>query len=138
MLSWIANLSKRFASERQGAAAIEFAFVGPILIALIVAVMDGGRMYFVRSSLQYAADQGTRLAGVNATMSEIDVESAVRASLSSFNSEALDVNALFEASTATTPRYVTVTATFQLDPLFPLFPDGLMIFSGQSRRPVAN
>ena len=43
--------------KRLGASVVEFAIVAPVLMLLLVAVMEFGRMYWVRDSVQYAAEQ---------------------------------------------------------------------------------
>lgn len=51
-------------SETRGAAAVEFALVVPILIALIVAIAAFGRAYNIQSSMAMAAREGVRIAAI--------------------------------------------------------------------------
>ena len=50
-----------------GAAAVEFALVLPILLLLISAIIDFGRIYFEQSTLSGAAREGVRLVALGKT-----------------------------------------------------------------------
>ncbi|MBN9490656.1 MAG: pilus assembly protein [Alphaproteobacteria bacterium] len=51
--------------DRRGGAAIEFAFVGPVFIALMLGAVELGRMYYVRQSMEYATEQAARYYSLN-------------------------------------------------------------------------
>ena len=53
--------------DRRGGAAIEFAFVGPVFIALMLGAVELGRMYYVRQSMEYATEQAARYYMLNPT-----------------------------------------------------------------------
>lgn len=55
--------------RERGAAAVEFALVVPILIALVLAIAAFGRGYQIQSSLSMAAREGARVAAI-----EMDAE----------------------------------------------------------------
>lgn len=44
----------------RGAAAVEFALVSTLLILLLAAIVDGGRLWMTQSSLSHAAREGAR------------------------------------------------------------------------------
>jgi Flp pilus assembly protein TadG len=46
--------------DRRGVAMLEFAFVGPILLAILLGVVEVGRMFYVRQSLEYATQEAAR------------------------------------------------------------------------------
>jgi Flp pilus assembly protein TadG len=50
---------------RRGAVAVEFACVAPLLLAIIVGLMQLSRVYSVQNSLEAAAREGARLAGLD-------------------------------------------------------------------------
>ena len=56
---------KRLASDRRGAAALEFAFVGPLLFTLVLGTIEVGRMFYVRQGLEYATEQAARYYALN-------------------------------------------------------------------------
>ena len=53
--------------DRSGGAAIEFAFVGPVLLTLLLGGIDVGRMFYVRQGLEYATEQAARYYMLNPT-----------------------------------------------------------------------
>ena len=54
-------------SDRTGGAALEFAFVGPVLFTLLLGSIEVGRMYYVRQGLEYATEQAARYYMLNPT-----------------------------------------------------------------------
>ena len=51
----------------RGAAAVEFALVMPILLALVFGIIDFGRVYFTTSTLSHAAREGVRVVALGGT-----------------------------------------------------------------------
>ncbi|HEY7309611.1 MAG TPA: TadE/TadG family type IV pilus assembly protein [Gemmataceae bacterium] len=56
------NIRKPSRSERRGAAVVEFAFVLPIMLSLLVGIWEVGRMIEVQQVLTNAAREGARQA----------------------------------------------------------------------------
>ena len=50
-----------------GAAAIEFAVLGPTLFMLLLGAVDVGRMFYVRQGLEYATEQAARYYMLNSS-----------------------------------------------------------------------
>jgi Flp pilus assembly protein TadG len=65
-------------ADRRGAAAIEFAIVGPLLFTLLLAIVEMGRMFYVRESLQYATEQAARFYTVTPSATWGQVQSALQ------------------------------------------------------------
>ena len=59
----------KFWRDRSGVAALEFAFIAPVLILLTVGIIDVGRMMWTASTLDHAAREGARFATVRGAMS---------------------------------------------------------------------
>lgn len=53
--------ARRFASDRSGAAAIEFAIVAPVFLMLMFAIFEVGWFYFVNSMVDSAATNAARI-----------------------------------------------------------------------------
>ena len=51
---------RRMIRSEVGAAAIEFAFIGPIVILMLIAVIEFGRMFYTQANLQYTVDEAGR------------------------------------------------------------------------------
>jgi Flp pilus assembly protein TadG len=62
----------------RGAAAVEFAIVSLILIALCLGIIDFGRGLYLRNNLAFAADLGARRILVNPAIADSAVHDAVR------------------------------------------------------------
>lgn len=54
----------RFLQDRRGVAAVEFAFVAPVIFMLTIGTIDVGRLVFSWSSLDHLAREATRYASV--------------------------------------------------------------------------
>jgi Flp pilus assembly protein TadG len=55
-------------AHSRGATIVEFSLATVVILMLILAVIDLGRLHFFRSRLQYAVSQGTRFAIVGSTL----------------------------------------------------------------------
>jgi hypothetical protein len=55
---------RAFGRGNSGATAVEFALVAPILFLLLFSIMEFGRAWWTKNSLQYAAERATRYAVV--------------------------------------------------------------------------
>ena len=53
------------ADSRRGAVAVEFAFVAPVLLALVMGVIEVNRMYDAQNLLETAAREGARFASMD-------------------------------------------------------------------------
>ncbi len=59
----------KFWRDRSGVAALEFAFIAPVLILLTVGIIDVGRMMWTASTLDHVAREGARYATVHGAQS---------------------------------------------------------------------
>ncbi|MBO9519455.1 MAG: pilus assembly protein [Porphyrobacter sp.] len=58
---------RRLAADETGVAAIEFAFVAPVFLMMLMAVFDVGFLFYAQSVLQGAVDEGARSASLENT-----------------------------------------------------------------------
>src|SRR5689334_979471 len=63
-MAMVFNRIRAFGCSSAGSAAVEFAFVAPLLFLLLFAVIEFGRGWWAKSSLQYAAERPARFAVV--------------------------------------------------------------------------
>lgn len=56
-----------------GGAVIEFAIISPVLLTLLIAIVDVGRLYYVRQGLEYATQEGARYYMLNPTAASSSV-----------------------------------------------------------------
>lgn len=57
--------TKQRNEDRRGAVAVEFAFVAPVLLALVMGVVEVNRMYEAQNLLETAAREGARFASMD-------------------------------------------------------------------------
>jgi Flp pilus assembly protein TadG len=105
------------ARRRRGVAAVEFAFLAPVLCAILFAVIDFGRAMMSLDLLAHAARGGARV-GVLANKSTDDITTAVNASLDGAGIDHTKANVAVtvngnsaNASTAVTGDQVQVTVS---------------------------
>ncbi|HYH38549.1 MAG TPA: TadE/TadG family type IV pilus assembly protein [Azospirillum sp.] len=89
----------RLMRDERGAAAVEFALVFPVFIAVLIAIIELATFFWTRNTLQFAAEEAARLAMVNTAATPAAVRAAVSANL---------------GTVAVDPARLTVTAV--LDP----------------------
>lgn len=63
--------SERNGGER-GAAAVEFAIVVPLLLLILLALVDFGRMFFVQVSVNAASREGARASSLGQSTAQVD------------------------------------------------------------------
>jgi Flp pilus assembly protein TadG len=85
-LRWAARRAREFASrawrDRTGAAALEFALIGPVFIALTLGILQVSIVWFAKTELQSATEHAARLVFTGQTNS------------TSYNTQAKFLNAL--------------------------------------------
>src|SRR5688572_11571156 len=72
----VLNRLLRRARNDSGATAVEFAFIAPVFIVFVFAVIEIGRLMFMGASIQWAIDRAARTVVIteDATASDIQAE----------------------------------------------------------------
>ena len=106
------NCTGRSAPRDHGAAMVEFAFILPILVLLLVGIIEFGRAYSAQVSIQGAAREGARALALGESNAVVDA--AVNGAAGSASVTAINKTACPANSTGTSTSYATVTvnATF--------------------------
>jgi Flp pilus assembly protein TadG len=125
-------LLRRYSSRRrvgrehdadQGAAAVEFALVVPLLVLLVVAIFEFGRAYHTQIALTAAAREGARVMAV--TNRSSDAVSATRAAAPTLSIS--DGQVQVSPSSCTPGSNVTVRVTYPLAMLTGLLGGGFTL-----------
>jgi hypothetical protein len=106
-LAATSNRSPR-SGKRRGAVAVEFAFIVPVLLAVVVGMLELSRVYTVQNTLEMAAREGARFASLDRTGMLLDGQTA--------NDKLAGDVKNFLATTGIDPADVTVSIVDAEDP----------------------
>ena len=128
------GLVRRWRRSVSGTSAVEMAIVLPVFLAMVMGIIEFGRLFWVQSSLRHSAEQTARIA-----MAEYTRESFTNNSFSTWFSSwssnlvteapdeifGFDPTAItFTATTSTVSGidYVSIVADYTFDFLYPIIP----------------
>ncbi|MBL6616124.1 MAG: pilus assembly protein [Reyranella sp.] len=72
------QVTLRLATDRGGAAIVEFAFVFPVLLTFVLGTVDVGRMFYVRQGLEYATEEAARYYTLNPSTASSSITTQLR------------------------------------------------------------
>lgn len=104
------RLVRRLSQNQSGAAFIEFAIAGPIVLMALIACLEFGRYFWVRNTLEFAVEEAGRYAILNRTATQTDIQTQVRNRVAGIPSSSIDVTVV--STDATNLVYKTITATY--------------------------
>lgn len=111
------NVFRRLRSCQTGAAAVEFAIVGMVLMLVILGVIEFGRGLNIRNQLSFAADFAARRILTDRQISDSALESEMR---STFNAAAPDMLKItFGTETINGVQFRTVSVSYPFVPIIP-------------------
>lgn len=107
---------RRLIRCQRGTTAVEFAFIGMMLFASTIGIVEVGRALFLMNELAYAADRASRLIMLQFDITEADLTAAVRDEdlLPGLVAENVNVTSPPQPQTAT---FRTVTLSYSLTPM---------------------
>jgi Flp pilus assembly protein TadG len=117
MFTWLRQLLRR-GHGKEGASAVEFAIILPVLAFLILGGMDLGNMFYVDYIITNASREGARYASIytgNPQPTSGKVSSYVKTTLNynSYNLSNFNVSAQYNGTSPN--EYVTVTTQAQIN-----------------------
>lgn len=125
---------KRFARDDRGAAAVEFAFVAPALLTMIVAMIVLGMAYYEGASVQWSLERSLRAAMVDPEATGEDIEALMTEELALIGSPEVDFNYAIDDSGAV--PLAVVTAQYEVPLNIPFLPDLALQFTAENVAPV--
>jgi Flp pilus assembly protein TadG len=75
----------------RGSAAVEFAFVAPIMMAFLIGMVEMGRLFLIHNAMTFAVDESARAAMVRKTISKPELEALTRSFASILEPERTNV-----------------------------------------------
>lgn len=121
MIQSLRRTIKFFARDTRGATAVEFALNFPIYLTIILFIIEAGRMAYIKTAINHAAEEATRYSLVNGTATEEDIKTKAQNTLIGLdadNLEAVIVTAPVDTTDKT--RLVSVTIIYYYKPYVPI------------------
>ena len=134
MTARFSQIRARYGRDEDGASAVEFAIVGSILIAILLAVVQLGWALQIRSEMARAADQAVRQVMLDPETDDEEFEAAVAKALASYDEERLAVQA--GQTTVGASNFRTVQVDYDLPLAIPGFRPSLVTLSITRRTPL--
>ena len=75
-----------------GSAAVEFAIVGPLLVAFLIGIVSFGRVYFDTQTLQTAVESAGRTIALSSGVTQSQLQTAVQNGLANIGSPTVTVS----------------------------------------------
>lgn len=121
---------RRFLLCRQATALLEFAFLLPVFLAMMVGIMEFGRAMWIRQTLQYAVESASRTALADSSLSTSSISGTV-------TSDLIGLQGVVPVVTVTSSAtQITVFASYNFTFLVPgLLPFGPLTLTAQSNLP---
>jgi Flp pilus assembly protein TadG len=98
--------------SEQGAVAVEFAILVPLLVMILLGIMEFGRAYNVQTTLTNAARESARSMAIN--NSQTSARTAAKAAATQLSPALADGNVTFSPATCAVNSPMTVTISYNL------------------------
>jgi len=119
--------------DARGSVVVEFAILAPFFLIIALGVIDFGRLFWVKSTMQFAVEQTARYAMVNpdATTAALEAYAA---------SEGATLSGVTYTATTSASggvNFRTIQATYVFSFLIPIIPLGGITLAAKSSTPVS-
>jgi Flp pilus assembly protein TadG len=119
---------RRFAGDRSGGAALEFALLGPVVLMFIIGFFQVAWAMYCASSVRYALHNSARALVLNPSMSSSDFQNLVRSAVTPLAAENVSVS-LTTTSPSSGLQLSQATATYNYQIVIPFMPTYNGVFS---------
>ena len=124
---------RRWARDTRGATLVEFAIVAPFFLIIVIGIIDFGRLFWVKSTMQFAVEEAARYAMVNSDASTADLEAYATSEASMLSGITFSAS----SSTSSGVEFRTITASYTFSFLIPIIPVNGITLSAKSTTPVS-
>jgi Flp pilus assembly protein TadG len=126
--------SAGFFSARRGATAVEFALIAPVVIMLIMGILELGRFFYTRATMQFVCEEAGRWAMMNTSAAESAIKSQAETTASTLGpASKATYTAVIEAGT---PNFANIQATYTFDFMIPMINFSDITITAKSRVPL--
>jgi len=108
---------RRLGGDRSGSVSVGFALVAGMLIALVAASLEFGRVMMARSEMDHALGRAARMVIMDGSQTPTEVEDTMRALLADFDPDSLAISAGTKVVAGV--DYVTVRVEFPVETSIP-------------------
>jgi len=112
----VRRLGALLAADRRGGAAIEFALVCPVLVAILFGIVEMGRMFYIRQSLEYATEEAARYYSLNPSLDTGSIDTALRNAMAGGMGTDVSIGYGSAPSCGTGATCTLITATYNFSP----------------------
>jgi Flp pilus assembly protein TadG len=112
---------RRFASDRSGGAALEFALLGPVVLMFVIGFFQVAWAMYCSSSVRYALHNSARALVIDPTISQGQLQQMVRDAVSPLASPNVNVS-LVKTTVGTGLQVSQATATYNYQIVIPFMP----------------
>jgi Flp pilus assembly protein TadG len=119
---------------RKGSVAVEFALIIPVALTILVGIVEVGRAMWVRTSLQFVAEEGARYMMVHQNAPDAELSAFALGKLVGIDPASVDLSLVRETVDGT--DFVTINATFQFQYVASLIGGEPFTLTGSSRAPL--
>jgi len=122
-----------FLRDRRGAAMVEFAFTAPVFIVSLLGIIEFGRAFWIRNSLQHAADETGHYAMIHTAATQDELVSY--ANQAAAPREAGGITVTMTNGTIGSVSCVTILTSYQAGIVIPFMPQTSITMVGRARVP---
>ncbi len=133
-MSALSTMLRRLIRRSDGVAAIEFAIILPVMAALMGGIFEGGRLMWVRNSIQSATEQAVRLAMVNPAATDLELEAEASDYFDGIGGGSPSFSVARDTVDAV--DFVTVNGSYEFQSILSLVDFGLVTLRGKARVPL--
>ncbi|MBY0429995.1 MAG: pilus assembly protein [Rhodospirillales bacterium] len=132
----IRNFGRNLFRNQGGAAALEFAFIAPLFLVILMSGLEFGHMMWKRSTLQHAVEEAGRYAMAHPDAGSEAILDVARKNALGMNAEDPCLISLQTAAAQSSPAFVSIGTTCQQHFVFSgLLPFGPVMLNAQTRVP---
>lgn len=122
--------------DEGGTAAIEFAIVSIAFLSFVFAIAYMGIILFTNATLQWAVEDGARLAEINPAATQSDISDAVNNYLGSIDAETASVS--YSVSQSGSTKTGTILASVSESYIVPLINDFTINYEASTTVPLSS
>lgn len=125
---------RRLRDDCRGVSVVEFALLAPVFLGLVIGAIEFGRAAYTQGVVSFAAEEATRYAVVNYSITEDEVRDLTEDCL--LGIDPARINAIVVTGPidpVDNTRTISVEVSYDFQFLLPLMPDSVIPISGASR-----